>query len=146
MDEEMKLQQDPEPDTGTPAPEPETAARELEAALDRIDALEAENRAAREEKDQAVLDYAIARTVKDSGTRDPELLELLLRRAGVKIENGSEAALEAEIAAIRRERPWLFPDGGGHPVFSAETMGRSLSRDEEAVARRYQGNPWYRRG
>ena len=39
---------------------------------------------------------------------------------------------------------FLFEDGGDRPKFSAATQGRSLCREDAAVAQRYRNNPWYR--
>ena len=105
---------------------------------------EPEERIARE-RQQAVLDYAIASAVKGSGTRDPELLELLLRQAEITMEDGEVTGLGEAVDALRKNRPYLFSDGGSRPVFAAETHGRSLSHEDEVVAQRYKNNPWYRR-
>ncbi|MBQ9269961.1 MAG: phage scaffolding protein [Oscillospiraceae bacterium] len=97
-----------------------------------------------ETADQAVIDYAIASAVTASGTRDPELLELLLRRAKLGLEEGTVTGLREAMEDLRETRPFLFEDGGNRPRFSAATQGRSLSREDAAVAKRYRNNPWYR--
>ncbi len=97
-----------------------------------------------ETADQAVIDYAIANAVTASGTRDPELLELLLRRAELRVEEGTVVGLREAMEDLRENRPFLFEDGGDRPKFSAATRGRSLSREDAAVAQRYRNNPWYR--
>ena len=97
------------------------------------------------ERETAVLDYAISAAVRESGTRDPELLEHLLRRTELRMEDGAVAGLTETLEALRRDRPYLFRDGGSRPVFAAATQGRSLSREDEAVAQRYRNNPWYKK-
>ena len=121
------------PAEGAPAAEsPEKDAAALQAA----------ETAAREE---AVLAYALDAAAARSGAQDPELLKLLLEREGLTVQDGTVQGLEAAVAAIRRQRPYLFRDGGGRPRFSAATMDRGLSTEEETVAQRYRNNPWYRK-
>lgn len=91
-----------------------------------------------EARNEAVLHYAIGRAAADS--RDPEVMELLLRSRAQRVEDLNDA-----MEAIRQEKPYLFADEGGRPRFSAETMDKLMSAEEEAVAERYKGNPWYRR-
>ena len=56
----------------------------------------------------------------------------------------AEAAVREAMEDLRENRPFLFEDGGDRPKFSAATQGRSLSREDGAVAQRYRNNPWYR--
>jgi len=88
---------------------------------------------------QAREDADIAAAVAGSGTHDDAVLELLIRQ-----EDLSDGAA-AVVQRLRQEKPWLFADGGQRPRFSAETMDRMLQPEEEQVAQRYKGNPWYRR-
>ena len=110
---------------------------------------------------------AVARAVETSGTRDPEVLNWLLSREALQREAAAPEEAEVErpeaaapeenwadaaswigeaLEAQKRLRPWLFPEGGSRPVFAAETRSRPPEAEEPAIAKRYQGNPWYRRG
>ena len=117
----------------------------MELALARIEALERQLETDARAHREALADQALAQTVASSGARDPELVEYLLRKAGAVPEDGNCLALESELAAIRKERPWLFTDQGDRPRFSAGTMARALDREDPAVAERYRGNPFYRK-
>lgn len=97
------------------------------------------------DREATVLNYALETAAAQSGARDPELLRLLLERESLTVENGTVQGLRESLTAIRRQRPYLFQDGGGRPRFSAETMDRGLPSEEETVAQRYRNNPWYRR-
>lgn len=97
------------------------------------------------DREATVLNYALETAAAQSGARDPELLRLLLERESLTVENGTVQGLREALTAIRRQRPYLFQDGGGRPRFSAETMDRGLPSEEETVAQRYRNNPWYRR-
>ena len=113
----------------------------LAAANRRIAELEAR---AAEDREQAMIDCAVAAAVEGCGTLDPELTELLLRRAGICVESGRVAGVREAVEELRKTRPWLFADGGGRPCFCQGVQGRSLGREDEIVARRYRNNPWYR--
>lgn len=106
----------------------------LREARDCISRLEQELAAAKRQE-EARFAREIDRAAAES--RDPEVAAMLLRRGG-------ESVPEA-LAALRREKPYLFPEEGNRPVFAAPGQGRTLSREEDAVARRYRNNPWYRR-
>ena len=97
------------------------------------------------DREATVLNYALETAAAQSGARDPELLRLLLERESLTVENGTVQGLREALTAIRRQRPYLFQDGGGRPRFSAETMDRGFPSEEETVAQRYRNNPWYRR-
>ena len=155
MDEERILEQREAPPAGpapleppAPADDPareETPAREEELARELSEAREtiAELRA---RQNRAVMAYAIAQAVETSGTRDPEVLNWLLSREALQGEDGTPAGIREALEAQKRLRPWLFPEGGSRPVFAAETRSRPPEAEEPAIAKRYQGNPWYRRG
>ena len=96
-------------------------------------------------RDQAVLEYAVRTAAEGCGARDPELVEFLLGRAEIAVEDGTVTGLAEALERLRRERPYLFQDGGKRPVFAAPVRGRRPDHEEETVARRYQNNPWYRR-
>lgn len=97
-----------------------------------------------EKRDRAILDYAISSAIESSGALDPELLEMLLRSRDLTVsENGIDGLAEA-MEEIRRDRPFLFEDGGDRPRFAAATCGRSLRAEDAVVAQRYKNNPWYR--
>ena len=97
-----------------------------------------------EARDRAILDYAVSAAVGGSGTRDPEVLEMLLRSREISVENGAVTGLEEALAELRRDKPFLFADGGDRPRFAAAACGRSLSAEDAAVAQRYKNNHWYR--
>ena len=114
--------------------EAETAPQADVEALRQQWAQEAE-----EIRRQARADADIAAAVAGSGAYDGELLEELIRRED--LTDGASAVVQR----LRLEKPWLFSDNGRRPMFSAETMDRMLQAEEEQVAQRYKGNPWYRR-
>ncbi len=118
----------------------------LLAAQSRIAELESqqeqERQAAQTAQEQALLEYAVTSAVAESRARDPELVTLLLHREELSLEDG---AVRAAVERLRRDRPYLFADGGLRPAFAAPVQGRALDHEDETVARRYQNNPWYRR-
>lgn len=88
---------------------------------------------------------AIAAAVSASGTRDPELLTLLLQREDLTVEDGQLRGLEQALERLRSLRPYLFQDGGDRPRFAAAALDRGLLAGEEQVAVKYRNNPWYKR-
>lgn len=140
-----------EPATACPGETtPGELAEQLRLARAELQQLQANQTAAEEaavaERTRAVLDYAVSAAAAESGALDTQLVELLLSREELGLEDGRVTGLPEAMERIRQQRPYLFSDGGGRPRFAASVRGRNPSHEEERVARRYQNNPWYHRG
>lgn len=101
----------------SPAPEPSgNVSPEMKALLERLDALEKENSAAKREKTISETKSNLKKALKDKGVKDSEWLDLMLQKVAITEDFDVEQESDYYLKLYNKSNP--IPSGGVTPLGS----------------------------